>query len=358
MTHNAIQDDLAQIAKGDSPSRVPFFCLSQEFDAAYYGVDYETYLSSADTMVAAQMKAREALDYDWVWYQLHDCLEFTALGLESRGEGNVLPGLESHLPISERTAAALRIPDFTAQPDIRIFLDALATSKAQVRDQALVVGRIAAPFTSTVLLYGIEETMMALFESDAVIRRTTDFFYDLQLAFARLQRENGADAVWLGDCLASSKVISLAMHRDFAFDANRALVSALHTEGLQVIYEPADDRVNYMGTYAETGIDAINVGIDLDMTTACRELSGRMGLLGNLDAITFLQKGTPDQVYRETARIVAAGKAAGGYAFCTDSIPRDVPLENMKAMAQAVRDHGRLDDAGPQAQSAVESKAG
>ncbi|MFH1904746.1 MAG: uroporphyrinogen decarboxylase family protein [bacterium] len=339
MAYKGIHEDFLKISRGEMPSRVPFFCISQEFDAAYYGVTYEEYLSSADTMVKAQVKALEEFNYDWVLYQLHDCLEFEALGLKITGSGNILPGIGSHLPISQETKTSLKIPNFEVDPKIKIFLNALKQTKKIVGDTALVVGRIASPFSSAVMLYGIENTMMALIDSETVIIKTLDFFYDLQKKFALIQQEYGADTIWYGDCLASSKLISLDMYKKFAFESNKRLVSELKKKGLKIIYEPADDKVDYMETYSQTGIHAINVGIALDMSIAKEKLQGKMGLLGNLDSIKYLQNSSPEEVYKETERILKLGKPNGGYAFCTDSIPLEVAYENMKAMAKAVRDN-------------------
>lgn len=339
MAYKGIHEDFLKISRGEMPSRVPFFCISQEFDAAYYGVTYEEYLSSADTMVKAQIKALEEFDYDWVLYQLHDCLEFEALGLRITGSGNILPGISSHLSISEETSASLKIPNFEAEPKIKIFLNALKQTKRIVGDTALVVGRIASPFTSAVLIHGIERTMMALIDSETAITKTVAFFYDLQMKFALIQQEYGADTIWYGDCLASSKLISLDMYKKFAFESNKKLVAELKEKGLKIIYEPADDKVDYMDTYSQTGIHAINVGIASDMSIVKEQLHGKMGLLGNLDSIKYLQNSSPEKVYKETERIMKSGKLNGGYAFCTDSIPREVAYENMNAMGKAVRNN-------------------
>ncbi len=345
MAYPGVHEDFRTLARGGTPTRVPFFAISQEFDARRYGVSYAEYLSSADTLFRAQAAAVRALDYDWVLLQLHDGLEFEPLGLEVRGGGNILPGIFSHLPLTAEAVRGLRVPDFAACPQIRVLLEALRRTKAEFGDEVIVLGRIAAPFTAAVLCHGIENSLMALSDPASldVLRRTTEFFARLERAFAEEQAAWGADGMWCGDCLASSKLISPALHRRMAFDANVELIAALKSRGQSVFYEPADDDPGFMRIYAEEGIDAINVGIALDIVEGKRALDGRAGALGNLDAIRFLQHATPEATAAEVERIVTAGKAGGGYAFCTDSIPRDATEENMRAMAETVRRCGRYE---------------
>ena len=343
MAYRGVKDDFRALSRGGKPSRVPFFAISQEFDARLYGVSYQEYLSSADTLFRAQAKAVRELDYDGVLYQLHDGLEFEPLGLEVRGEGNILPGIFSHLPLTAEAIAGLRVPDFARVPKVRVLLEAIRKTKAEFGEEVIVLGRIAAPFTAAVLCHGIEASMMALSDEaqTALLLRTTEFFERLEWAFAGEQAAWGADGLWYGDCLASSKLISLPMHRRLAYGPNVELVRKLKSRGLAVFYEPADDHPEFMKVYAGEGIDAINVGIALDMSAAKAAIGGRVGLMGNLDAIRFLQHGTPETVTAEVERIVAIGRAGGGYAFCTDSIPREAKPENMRAMAAAVRRSGR-----------------
>jgi len=96
--------------------------------------------------------------------------------------------------------------------------------------------------------------------------------------------------------------------------------------------------VPYLLAESELGVDIINYGPGADMAAAGEALSGRMCLSGNLDPIEVLMRGTPEQVARETERIVQTCHPASGYLFCTGEMnPRDTPVENMQAMIEAVR---------------------
>jgi len=89
---------------------------------------------------------------------------------------------------------------------------------------------------------------------------------------------------------------------------------------------------------AELRVDIINCGPAADMTAVRKTLTGKCCFSGNLDPIEVLRHATPEQVASNTERIVKTCYSDGGYVFCTGEMnPRDVPVENMKAMIEAAR---------------------
>ena len=69
-----------------------------------------------------------------------------------------------------------------------------------------------------------------------------------------------------------------------------------------------------------------------------KAMTGKSCFSGNLDPIAVLMRGTPQQVAQEARHIIQTCREPGGYLFCTGEMnPRDVPVENMKALAEAVR---------------------
>jgi hypothetical protein len=89
-----------------------------------------------------------------------------------------------------------------------IHLEMIRRVRAALNDTVCVTGRIAAPFSALGLIYGIETLMMHLIDGPDLLRDNLKFFIDHQIAFGKAQLEAGAHALWLGDCVASSKFLS------------------------------------------------------------------------------------------------------------------------------------------------------
>ncbi|MDH7570781.1 MAG: uroporphyrinogen decarboxylase family protein, partial [Armatimonadota bacterium] len=84
-------DHIRECVNLKTPARLPVFCLSQEFDAAWCGRTYAQYIRSAESVVACQLRVLEEFGWDWCWLHLDDTLEFEPLGVGVRGGENVVP---------------------------------------------------------------------------------------------------------------------------------------------------------------------------------------------------------------------------------------------------------------------------
>lgn len=339
MAYDGVIEDIHKAIVLEKPGRLPVLACSEEFDVKWHGrYSYEEVCQDGRKMAEVWIAAIEHFDYDWAWLQIDDCFEFESLGVGTHGEGNILRATKDYLPTTHDTLDALRVPDPHSDGRMPEKLRAIRLIREHFGDRVLIEGSCAAPYSSAGLLFGLEETMMLTATGSDLLERACDFFVELQSVYIRAQIEAGAHAVWLGDCNAFSGMLSLEQYRRFAFPACRRLVDRAHDAGAIVHLMNSEVSIPYLLAESELGVDIINCGPGADMTAASKALAGRTCLSGNLDPIEVLMRGTPDQVARETERIVQACHPAGGYLFCTGEMnPRDTPVENMRAMIDAAR---------------------
>jgi uroporphyrinogen-III decarboxylase len=90
--------------------------------------------------------------------------------------------------------------------------------------------------------------------------------------------------------------------------------------------------------FGDPGI--IGVGPEIELATAARYFP-RDIIIGNLDP-AIVQTSTPQRVYEAARKVVETGKKIeGGYIFSTGcDLPPRAPVENVRAMIQAVDDFG------------------
>lgn len=342
MAYKGVLDDIRKCVNLEIPDRVPVFACSEEFDVRMAGAVYSDYNSDAKVMARCQIEAVKQFDYDWAWLQVDDCIEFEVLGVGTKGGGNILPATCGYLPATHVTLNGLKMPDPLKDGRMPVLLDAIKRVKDEFGDTVCVTGRTAAPFSSVTLLYGMTETLMMLFDKPALVKDTIRFFVELQAMWGLAQIEAGADAIWLGDCNASGHLISVDDYLEFASDAVKQCTDAYRSAGGLTFYHASEHRIGHMLAQAATGISALSVGPGADMAAVKREVGGKVCIMGNLDPIGVLLYGTPDDVRRESIRIMETGKQDGGFIFSSgEMVPRDVPEENMRAMIAAGREFGR-----------------
>ena len=318
------------------------FALSEEFDVRWYGQGtYEDIALDAEKLAACTVAAIREFDYDWAWLQVDDCIEFEPLGVGCAGSGNILRATCDYLPATRETLDGLTVPDPQRDGRMPMLLDAIRRVRDELGDSVCVTGRVAAPFSSTALLYGIQEAMMLIYTDPDLLHATNEFFVDLQAAFARAQLEAGAHALWVGDCNAMSNLIRLEQYEAFAFGPCRQLCRAIREAGGLSFMHASEEKLPYIEKQCELGCDVLSVGPGADIGKAKEAAQGKVALMGNLDPIEVLEKGTPAEVAAEAERIVTIGKQGGGYIFDTgEMVPRDTPEANMRAMLDGARVHG------------------
>jgi uroporphyrinogen decarboxylase len=78
--------------------------------------------------------------------------------------------------------------------------------------------------------------------------------------------------------------------------------------------------------------DVISVGPAADLEAVLAATRGKTCIMGNIDPIEVLMRATPEQVEKETERLMAIGRRATGFILDSgEMVPRDVPVENMHA---------------------------
>jgi uroporphyrinogen decarboxylase len=340
MAYKGVIDDFKAAISLKKPSQVPVVACSEEFDVHVCGggITYSQYNSNAKLMADTQIAAVKRFGYDWAWLQVDDCMVYEVLGVEVRGEGDILPATCGYLPATSETLRSLPKPDPKKDGRMPVLLDAIKRVKDEFGDELVVVGRTEAPFSSVALLYGIEETMLLPLMDSELLSDTLKYFVEVQTAFGLAQREAGADAVWVGDCNASGHLMSESYYQKYAKPYVTEVVKEYDKAGLWSIYHASEEKVGHLKAMAESGVSIVSVGPGLDISVAKDAIGDKVCIIGNLDPVNVLMNGTPEQVAAEAKRIMNIGKQNGGYIFNTGEMnPRDVPVANMEAMLHAAR---------------------
>lgn len=319
------------------PERLPVFALSQEYDARHCGLNYARYIRDAETVVACQVRVLEECGWDWSWLHLDDTLEFEPLGVGVKGGENVVPATADYLPFDRQTLSRLKVPDPRRSARMPLLLDALAGVRAARGDRTCVTGRVAAPFSAVTLLFGMQETYLTLVDDPSLLRDALRFAEEQATSWGLAQIEAGAHAIWLGDCNASTHLLSPAMYHDWALEPCRRVTQAFREAGALVFLHNSEDRLEGLRLQALTEPSALSSGPNIDRAVVAEEFVGRLCTLGNIDPIGLLQEGTPAAVAAETERQMRLMARGGMILNSGECIPREAKQENLRAMHDTAR---------------------
>jgi uroporphyrinogen decarboxylase len=157
-----------------------------------------------------------------------------------------------------------------------------------------------------------------------------------------------ADVIVLGDDLGmqSGPLIAPKMYR--------SLLKPLHADLIGFVKERADVKVwfhsdgdiwPFLDDLIEVGVDILNpiqkAGRMADFAELKRRYGDQLCFCGAIDTQDLLPNGTPEEVRREVRDVMRTMGPGGGFMVSSvHTIMNDVPVENVLAMVEAVREYG------------------
>lgn len=167
------------------------------------------------------------------------------------------------------------------------------------------------------------------------------------LALVDAQLDLGVDGILGGNdwCFKSGSMFSVAAFRRFFVPHLRRIVEACHRRGVPYVKHLDGNTMALLPALVdEVGVDGyhgIEPAAGMDVVALKRQYGDRLTLLGNLDCGELLSRGSEEEIRAQVRRIIQHVSPGGGHVFgSSNSIHDGVPLANLYAMLQAVREFG------------------
>jgi uroporphyrinogen decarboxylase len=312
-------------------------------NARVIGITQHQYTHDVEKMIAAEIEGARNFDFDWVIPFSDDFLEFEPLGVETVDQDNLPVAASKYLSPNWKTIQHLKVPNCKTDGRMPKLLEVQSKLKAILGTTVCQVGHVASPFSAASLIFGVEETLMLILSNPDLLKKTIEFCTELEIQWANAQISAGADAIWLGDCVASSFFISARQFTELAADPAKKVSDAIKKAGGLVFYHSNEHSLEHLKIAAELGFSAINVGEDIDIALVKEAIGKKICLMGNIDPIKVLWHGSKKEIDNEVKRITTAAGKNGGFIFNTgEGIIAQSPQENIRTMIHAVRKYGNF----------------
>jgi len=205
------------------------------------------------------------------------------------------------------------------------------------------------PFSLAGHLMGTESFLLELAMADRhpgrpeelALRRLLELTTQALVRFATACLDAGADLVQAGDSLASLDMISPAMYRKWAWPMERTFFETLRPiaaqRGAVTLLHICGNMSPVLEDMAATGAHILELDHKVSLHEARQRLGPGICLMGNLDPVDCLWRGSPAKVATAARDAIAA---AGRSAFILGSgceVPVLAPQENLFAMITAAR---------------------
>ncbi|NLS75715.1 MAG: hypothetical protein GXY76_00505 [Chloroflexi bacterium] len=307
----------------EPPDRVPFVegSVAASIEQAFVG--HTSYLpeEASEAMGLDNVRVR-FLPPLFARYEEHDGISFLAEPLI-------------------RTRADLGKMVFPDPDDPALYAEAEAVAR-RVQGRYAVTAHIRLGSSSTHMSMGLDGLSYALADDPGLVDTVLGRYADWTIAVIRHLRDAGVDVIWNHDDIAykTGPMVSPRLHRELFMPHLRRVADAIKGEGFPWIYHSDGNLMSLLDDLLSLGIDGLHPlepGA-MDIEEAKRRYGRRICLVGNIDLHYTLTRGTPDEVEDEVRRRIEVIGRGGGYMISSaNSITSYCPVENIRAMVEAIR---------------------
>ena len=320
------------------PDRVPFVLPAHMHAARRLGLGIRECLETPRHVVAAQLHL-----LDWLGHDIVSAAPPAAFEVEPWG-GTVEfdeagPPVAGPPPLRPQDIARLEPPRLEDSPRLMGTLEAIADLRARVGDRVPVAGGVVSPFSLPVLQLGFESYLEVMLERPLDFGRLMEVNVAHSLEWARAQVRAGATALAYADPVASTDVVPLETAREKAMAVARRILPEI---GVPCIFSLASGRaLPLVDDLVRLGAMAVGVSAQENLGEAVERCFGRIGVVGNLNALAMCSWSTADAESAVLLALWAAG-TGGGWMLADNhgEIPYPVPDDVLTTIAETVKSRG------------------
>jgi uroporphyrinogen decarboxylase len=254
-----------------------------------------------------------------------------AMGLELyfvENEGPRFNKMISH----QKDIDKIIIPEPTEK--LNYVLEAIKLVKKELANKTPLIGFAGSPWT--VATYIIDDAKKMLYQSPGLLHNLLDKLAQSTILYLNAQIDAGVDAVMIFDTWGG--LLSTKDYKNFSlFYAQKIIAGLNRNQNNRVV--PCIFFTKHGGQWLEemvsTNCDVIGLDWTLDLAKARERVGHAVALQGNMDPMMLYTN--PERIKEEVGFILKSfGKHTGHIFNLGHGIPKDVPVENVAALVEAV----------------------
>jgi uroporphyrinogen decarboxylase len=244
-------------------------------------------------------------------------------------------------PLADDSAVWSYSPPDPTRPEL--YAEAARVIEAYKDEYWIAGATVTTVFECAWALRGLESLLVDLVEHPDLAEAILDIPYNYHLAAARRLVELGVDMIWIGDDIGTqtSLMMSPRIWRRFFKPRMAAFIFELKSIHPQLVVGYHSD-----GAIGPLVPDLVEVGVDIlnplqpgcvDIIWLKEQFGERLSFWGSIDEQRTLPFGSPQDVREEVlARLRTLGRGGGLIIGPTHHVQLDTPLENFRAMVDAI----------------------
>lgn len=192
-------------------------------------------------------------------------------------------------------------------------------------------------------LRGLENLLLDFIDNPSFVEDLFSAICDYNLRQLDIALSHDIDAVYFGDDWGQQHGLQMGAEtwRRFIKPVLAEMYGFVRRRGRYVFIHSCGDVDELFDDLIEIGVNCFNPFQPevMDVPWLLAKYRGRLAFHGGLSTQRTLPYGTPADVRRQTQRLIGLGRKGSYILAPAHAVEGDVPLENMLAMIDAVREH-------------------
>lgn len=226
------------------------------------------------------------------------------------------------------------------------YLDYAKELVKEFGNEKFVYGIVGTPFSVSTGYLGIEGTMLAIYDEpellECLIQRNCEIIIEQLKAYKAV----GVDGIFLEECLTSRDMISKEHYVRFSKPYVERLIKLIRELGMKSIYYLCGDVLDRLDIVCKIGPDCLALeeskkGFRIDMEEVSRITESKMCLVGNIDSVWILEKGSNKELEEEIKKQAEIGIKNNGLIISTGSpIVPGTSIKRLKKYIKFAKEYG------------------
>jgi uroporphyrinogen decarboxylase len=188
---------------------------------------------------------------------------------------------------------------------------------------------------------GYENIMMDFYDHPGFVRELLQRIGEYNIAQINKALEFDIDGVYFGDDWGQQRGLQMGpqLWREFIYPILKRMYGVVKKANRVVMIHSCGDVDELFDDLIEIGLNCFNPFQPevMDIHALIDRYHGRLAFHGGLSTQRTLPYGTPEDVRRETARLIEHGRGGGYILSPAHDVEGDVPLENMLAFIETAQ---------------------
>jgi len=322
---------------GKPVDRVPNFDIIMGLGAHYIGATLSQYLLDYHYMVKSNLAMANDFDIDILQTLTDPFRESADFGLEVEFPDDGLPKRLRPLiaPGDDLKKVPMIQPTSGRRMNDRI--EAVRMLHEQSNKVVPVMGWVEGAMAEANDLLSDGIMMTTFYDAPEWLSALLERITEVEIAFAQVQIDAGADIIGLGDAVAS--IVSPGMYRKYALPYEKRIFAAIHEKGALARLHICGNTAKILPDMLTSGADFIDIDWMVDYEKAAQTFGDRACPVGNFDPVSVMYRGT-QQVIEEAAEHCLQVGGAKSISAAGCEIPDGTPVENLRIHARFLRNAG------------------